>query len=664
MTNSSSDVTSHATPAATKHRSVARRVTLVGIAMLATVLLALSLAIAYITTQATRAQLIASVTHATEGLVASIDTVEQANQAMVERSARAFSRYFAGPMELEPSIGMLYTDGIAINDDFAVVDRFSEDTGGVATVFARKGDDFERITTSLRNAQGARAMNTLLDRNHPAYQRMLAGQTYIGRANLFGKPYMTHYAPIKDDAGQVVGILFVGSDLSAFQEGIQQQVASMRLYEHGGAMLIDPTQGLNNATFVAHTANSGQKVLEAFPQALDFLQRLAADPDGFTDDAFALLPNQGAQPWSVMRKTKSGWWVISEVSDREAMADQRQALWTVWIAMGLALLALAAGLFWALRTEVSRPLQELTHAITRVARGDLTQPFNSARKDEVGHLVQEVENMRQRYVHMLRQVSAAAHSIASASSQVAQGNQDLSERTESTAHRLARTAQSVEQVTQGVRQSADAAMQAHQLSAAAVDVATRGGALVSQVVSTMGEINASSRKIEDIIGVIDGIAFQTNILALNAAVEAARAGEQGRGFAVVASEVRNLAQRSAEAAKEIKLLIHTSVSKAESGARLVEDAGQTMGDIVGSVQRMGDIIGDIAAASNEHAQSIVHVNQDVTELDQMTQQNAALVEESASASQSMRAQAGQLETSVAVFHLPQERSGHQPLLPH
>ena len=663
MTNPSSGVTSHSTPASTQRRSIARRVTMIGIAMMAAVLLALSLAVAYITTQATRAQLVASVAHATEGLVASIDTVEQANRQMVERAAQAFSRYFAGPMELEPSIGMLYSDGIAINDDFAVVDRFSEDTGGVATVFARKGDDFERITTSLRNAQGARAMNTLLDRKHPAYPLVMAGKPYIGRANLFGKPYMTHYAPVQDTAGQIVGILFVGSDLSAFQAGMQQQVASMRLFEHGGAMLIDPTQGLDHATFVAHAAHSGQKVLEAFPQALDFLQRLDADADGFIGDAVALLPNQGAQPWSVMRKTKSGWWVISEVSDREAMAGQRQALWSVWAAMGLALLALATGLFWALRTGVSRPLQELTHAITRVARGDLTQPFSNVRKDEVGNLVQEVEHMRQRYVHMLRQVSTAAHSIASASSQVAQGNQDLSERTENTAHRLARAAQSVEQVTHSVRQSADAATQAHQLSTAAADVATRGGTLVSQVVSTMGEINESSRKIGDIIGVIDGIAFQTNILALNAAVEAARAGEQGRGFAVVASEVRNLAQRSAEAAKEIKLLINTSVSKAESGARLVEDAGQTMGDIVGSVQRMGDIIGDMAAASHEQAQSIAHVNQDVTELDQMTQQNAALVEESASASQSMRAQAGQLETSVAVFQLPPERTSHQPLLP-
>ena len=247
---------------------------------------------------------------------------------------------------------------------------------------------------------------------------------------------------------------------------------------------------------------------------------------------------------------------------------------------------------------------------------------------------------------------------------VAQGNADLSERTEHTAQSLARTVQSIEDVTQGVHQSADAARQAHTLSTSAAEVAARGGQVVGDVVTTMGEIDASSRKIGDIIGVIDSIAFQTNILALNAAVEAARAGEQGRGFAVVAGEVRTLAQRSAEAAREIKALIHTSVDKVASGARLVQDAGQTMDEIVGSVQRVGDIIGDIAASASEQSTRISQVNQDVMALDQMTQQNAALVEESAAASQSMRQQAQGLEASVAVFKLSGDSlAAPQALLP-
>ncbi|AQZ97870.1 methyl-accepting chemotaxis protein [Comamonas kerstersii] len=648
-----------------RSRSVARRVTAIGIAMMAAVLLVLSLAVSYISTQAAREQLLASVIHATEGLAASIDTVENANRRMVERASKAFGRYFDGAMSLDTSLGMLYLDGIAINDDFAVVDKFSEDTGGVATVFARKGDDFVRITTSLRDLKGERVMHTVLDRQHPAYQLMLQGKPYVGRADLFGKPYMTAYEPVRDASGQVVGILFVGTDLSAFQDAMQQQVVATRLFEHGGAMVIAPGSSWEQATFVAHSTHTGKKVLDAFPQARVSLEALAQNADGFARDVTALLPGQGGNPWSVLRKADNGWWVITEVSDDEAMASQRRALWMLWGAMALALALLAAGLLFTLRRGVSAPLQELTQAITLVAQGDLTQPFRSARRDEVGDLVREVEGMRQRFVGMLRQVRVAAHSIASASSQIAQGNGDLAERTENTANSLARSAQSIEEITHVVRQSADAAQQAHQLSASAVEVASRGGQVVGDVVATMDDINTSSRKIGDIIGVIDGIAFQTNILALNAAVEAARAGEQGRGFAVVAGEVRSLAQRSAEAAKEIKALISTSVGKVESGAQLVQNAGHTMQEIVSSVQRMGDIIGEISAAASEQAERISQVNQDVTQLDQMTQQNASLVEESAAASQSMRDQAVRLEDSVSVFKLPEaEGSSTQAALPY
>jgi methyl-accepting chemotaxis protein len=246
-------------------------------------------------------------------------------------------------------------------------------------------------------------------------------------------------------------------------------------------------------------------------------------------------------------------------------------------------------------------------------------------------------------------VQSSADSIQSASREIASGNQDLSTRTEQAASNLEETAASMEQLTSTVRQSADAARQANQLAASAAEIAVRGGQVVGQVVTTMDEINHSSKKISDIIGVIDGIAFQTNILALNAAVEAARAGEQGRGFAVVAGEVRNLAQRSAEAAKEIKNLIGASVDRVEAGSRLVADAGQTMSEIVGSVQRVSDIIGEITAAAGEQSDGIGQVNVAVTQLDQMTQQNAALVEESAAAAESLKDQASRLAEVIKIF---------------
>jgi methyl-accepting chemotaxis protein len=248
-------------------------------------------------------------------------------------------------------------------------------------------------------------------------------------------------------------------------------------------------------------------------------------------------------------------------------------------------------------------------------------------------------------------VRSATDSINTASAEIASGNQDLSARTEQAASNLEETAASMEQLTSTVRQSADSARQANQLASSASEIAVRGGNVVGQVVTTMNEINASSKKISDIIGVIDGIAFQTNILALNAAVEAARAGEQGRGFAVVAAEVRSLAQRSAQAAKEIKGLIGSSVDRVEAGSRLAAEAGQTMSEIVGSVQRVSDIIGEITAASGEQSDGIGQVNVAVSQLDQMTQQNAALVEESAAAAESLKDQATRLAQVVQVFRI-------------
>ncbi|HEX5311124.1 methyl-accepting chemotaxis protein [Aquabacterium sp.] len=288
-------------------------------------------------------------------------------------------------------------------------------------------------------------------------------------------------------------------------------------------------------------------------------------------------------------------------------------------------------------------------ALQHIASGDLTYRVNQG-SDHEG-LLGELQKTQQRLQDLVREVRDSTNSIHTASAEIAVGSQDLSMRTEQTASSLQQTASSIMQLTEAVRHSADAARQANQLAVSATEVAQRGGEVVSQVVSTMGEINASSQKIADIIGVIDGIAFQTNILALNAAVEAARAGEQGRGFAVVASEVRSLAQRSATAAKEIKTLIGASVDKVEGGARLVADAGQTMNEIVASVQRVTDIVGEISHSTQEQSEGITQVNQAITQLDQMTQQNAALVEQSAAAAESLKDQGVRLSGVVGTFRL-------------
>jgi len=315
-------------------------------------------------------------------------------------------------------------------------------------------------------------------------------------------------------------------------------------------------------------------------------------------------------------------------------------------------LGVGAVLAWLLTRSITAPLAEAEAAAQAIAEMDLSAaPAAHYGNDETGRLMRAIDAMRAALRQTVGQVRGAVESISTASQEIAAGSHDLSQRTEQAAANLQQTASAMEQLTGTVRSSADAAEQANQLAGSAAEVARRGGDVVGQVVSTMDEINQSSRKIADIIGVIDGIAFQTNILALNAAVEAARAGEQGRGFAVVAGEVRNLAQRSAEAAREIKSLIGTSVDKVEAGSRLVQDAGSTMGEIVASVQRVSDIIGEISCAAREQNQGIGQVNGTVVDLDRMTQQNAALVEESTAAASSLSDQAGRLRTVVATFRI-------------
>jgi methyl-accepting chemotaxis protein len=308
-------------------------------------------------------------------------------------------------------------------------------------------------------------------------------------------------------------------------------------------------------------------------------------------------------------------------------------------------------LVWKLVRSITVPLQQAGGLIDAIAAGDLTRELHPARKDEFGHMLRALSRMAVKLRSVVGDVRTGVDAVSLASSEIASGNQNLSSRTEQAAANLQQTAASMEQLTATVTQSTDTARQANQLAANAAQAATRGGQVVGQVVSTMEEITHSSRKIADIIGVIDGIAFQTNILALNAAVEAARAGEQGRGFAVVASEVRSLAGRSADAAKEIKQLIGASVENVETGSRQVAEAGQSMEEIVASVQRVSDLIGEITASSTEQRDGISQVNQAVTQLDQMTQQNAALVEQSTAAATALRDQAQHLTGVVSVFNV-------------
>jgi methyl-accepting chemotaxis protein len=342
--------------------------------------------------------------------------------------------------------------------------------------------------------------------------------------------------------------------------------------------------------------------------------------------------------------------VEAESAYKQAQTDYEAVFWRNVITAVVVLLV--AGVFaWLLIQRITRGISQAVQVAETVASGNLSSRIDVTSTDETGQLMAALKRMNESLVTLVGQVRNSADSIATGSAEIATGNADLSQRTEEQASNLQQTAASMEEITATVKQSADTARQATQLAGSASAAASQGGVVVGQVISTMEDISASSRKISDIISVIDGIAFQTNILALNAAVEAARAGEQGRGFAVVAGEVRTLAQRSAQAAKEIKSLISESVEKVDNGSRQVVDAGKSMDEIVKHVKRVTDLIGEISSAAVEQSAGIGQIGDAVQQLDQVTQQNAALVEESAAAAESLKHQAASLAQTVAVFKL-------------
>ncbi|WP_342117501.1 methyl-accepting chemotaxis protein [Pseudoduganella sp. OTU4001] len=439
-------------------------------------------------------------------------------------------------------------------------------------------------------------------------------------------------------------------------------------YEKTMAGMIDKIRQDQAAYEALITEPEEQKTYAEFKQLLaDYLAHqervLALSRENRIPEALALMRGDALRVFNEMEAHIGKIVQVNEAGASAAndLGDVTYAASRGWI---IALLAgsitLAVTLAFLVARLISRSLQAAVSVAQTVAAGDLTSDIRIHSSDETGQLLGALKEMNDSLVKIVGEVRSGTETIASASGQIANGNIDLSQRTEEQASSLEETASSMEELTSTVRQNSDNAQQANALANSATNIAARGGAVVAQVVETMGSINESSKKIVDIIAVIDGIAFQTNILALNAAVEAARAGDQGRGFAVVATEVRTLAQRSAAAAKEIKALIDDSVGKVDTGTRLVDQAGATMHEIVESIQRVADIMGEITSASAEQSAGIEQINEAVIQMDSVTQQNAALVEEAAAAAQAMQDQASHLAQAVSVFRL--HRHDQRPAL--
>jgi methyl-accepting chemotaxis protein len=655
-------------------RTVGAKLTLFTFPLVGCLFLGLILFVSYTMSNALEKRATELVGTQTHDIGSMIETFNKTQLGAVEKFSHVFASLLPGSFAVDAQrtvdtggtvVPILKNGDADLNLNFDAVDRFSRMTGGNATVFIKHGDDFLRVATSVKKADGARAVGTKLGQSHPAYASLMQGKSYRGLAVLFGKPHATDYVPVKDAANQVIGILYVGVDISSDVAALKDRIKSMKVGESGYFFVLNAKEGDGFGSFVVHPRSEGEQALgmrdaDGREFIRDILQAKAGSLRVQPVNAEGVLqPEQ-----MLVYETNKDWnWTIAGVAFVDEVRREVTSMRNVLLLTGgLALLGFAAAFLLMVRRVVSTPLSAARAAAERLAEGDLTVTLTPPSHDEIGRLMIAMNGISAGLAGVVTSIRQGTEQVAAASSQIAVGNQDLSTRTEHQAGALEETASSMEELTGTVKQNADNATQANQLAVSASAVAARGGEVVSQVVATMNAINDSSRKIVDIITVIDGIAFQTNILALNAAVEAARAGEQGRGFAVVAAEVRSLAQRSAGAAKEIKLLIDDSVNKVRTGSELVGQAGGTMDEVVDSVRKVAGIMADIMAASCEQSAGIQEMNQALSSMDQVTQQNAALVEEAAAAAHSLQDMAAALERSVSVFKL--DRNAAAPALPH
>ena len=558
----------------------------------------------------------------------------------------------------------LRSNGQRINLNFELVDTFTARTGAVATVFVRSGDDFIRVTTSGKTETGARAIGTALEHTHPAYKPLLSGASYRGPARVFGFDIVTNFRALRDKEGNVIGALCASLLITSDVDALKQKIAAVKLRETGYFYMLDAHPGETFGNALAHPSAEGSNLL-GFKDVSgrEIVREMLSTKEGAVR---YVAPAANAKSAPVEKIAVYGyipkfdWLIVGEVPTSEVFSLGVVLRTQLMIAAVLIAVLLSALLYATMQRMVARPLVDAVAYAKRVAAGDLSRRIRTRQQDETGELLNTLDDMSESLASIVSNVRVAADSIHTAARQMRAGSTDLSQRTEEQASSLEQTAASMEELTGTVKHNSENARQADELAQRACRVAAASGELVGQVVTTMSGIQVSSKKIVDIIGVIDTIAFQTNILALNAAVEAARAGEQGRGFAVVAAEVRSLAQRSADSAKEIKQLILGSVGQVEAGSQQVARAGTTMSENLTAVKQVGELMGGIADASTQQTSGIQEVNRTIAVLEEMTQQNAALVEEASASAEQLSYLADDLVNAVSVFKITQVAAAVSP----
>ncbi|MDP5241378.1 Cache 3/Cache 2 fusion domain-containing protein [Uliginosibacterium sp. 31-16] len=519
----------------------------------------------------------------------------------------------------------------------ALIDSFTAASGAVATLFVREGEDFTRVATSLKDAQGQRATGTQLDHKHPAYELTLAGKPYTGRAKLFGRDYIVRYVPLTEN-GRVIGIGFIGIDFTEGLAALKQKIRDIRVGDTGHVFVLESSEA-DAGKAVVHASAEGQSLLDlksADNQAVirQMLEQKAGSliwdeksPQGGTQEKLSVFGSFAH--WN--------WLVVSDGFVAEFTRDARSIQQQLIVAVLLIALLIAGSVALLGRRWISRPLSDAVQVFEKIAAGDLTVRVEAHSRDEVGKLLGSMHAMSSKLAGTIAEVRNAADSLSGAAGQISATSQSLSQSSSEQAASVEETSASMEQMSSSVTQNADNARVTDDMASQATSEAREGGEAVAQTVQAMKQIASK-------IGIVDDIAYQTNLLALNAAIEAARAGEQGKGFAVVAAEVRKLAERSQVAAQEIGELAGSSVGMAEK-------AGKLLDEIVPSIQKTAELVQEIAAASTEQSGGVGQINTALGQLSQLTQQNASASEELAATAEEMSSQAEQLQQLMAFFKL-------------
>jgi methyl-accepting chemotaxis protein-2 (aspartate sensor receptor) len=602
----------------------------------------------------------------TKSVIHSIEIFDTTWQNQTNRFMDLFSNSISNSFTLDSSnkvsfkgvmVPTLKNGDVIVNSDFSAVDKFYENTKVLSTIFVKNGDDFIAVSTSIRNENKEKLLGFNIPHTYPGYPSLLNGENYAGIMEINGKQHAINFKPIKDNHGNLIGLVSVAIDASKEYAILKENIKSIKFNNTGYVYVMNANpKDEARGTELIHPSLEGKNIFDAKDKkGKEFVKEMMERKEGITNYWW---PGTNKEDKNVYEKVvhygvyKNFEWMICSGSYVSEVIGATSNLFTLYAFIGAAIIILFALIIYLLiKSIVTKPLLKAKDIAEELAHGNLTVNLENNYNDEIGELYNSINKISSDLRVVVKNVRERTELVSSAASEIAAGNNDLSIRTESQASSLEETSTSLEELTSTIKNNAVNAQNANELMSNSAALANNGGQAMENVVSTMAQIKNNSKKIVDIISVIDTIAFQTNLLALNAAVEAARAGEAGKGFAVVAAEVRNLAQRSASAAKEIKQLINESVDTVDSGNLLVEKSEKTMQEIVKSTQNVALIMKEIAQANQEQSIGIEHINKAINHMDGVTQQNAALVEEAAAAAISLNEQASQLIESVNVFKI-------------